>query len=96
MAASNAELAARQERGEDVVIDKRLERDLEGKEREAEGQEGDEGQEGQDEGDESEDGNKNGRQVEMDVGVGVFDVAGEVAGDVGPVVERDAAVWKKE
>ncbi|CAK9783710.1 hypothetical protein CC85DRAFT_328215 [Cutaneotrichosporon oleaginosum] len=95
MAASNAELAARKERGEDVAIDGRLRRDLEaaGGERqdgegEGEGEEGEENEENE-EGDEG----RQGTHVEMDVGLGVFDVKGDVAGDVGPVVEREAEVW---
>jgi hypothetical protein len=41
----------------------------------------------------SETGAGTGNIVAMDVGLGVFDVRGEVGGDVGPVVERDAEVW---
>ncbi|KAL1409765.1 hypothetical protein Q8F55_003762 [Vanrija albida] len=35
-----------------------------------------------------------GPAVAMDVGLGVFDVRGEVGDGLGPLVERDAGVWE--
>lgn len=61
----------------------------------ASGDESDEEEEDDDDDDEmdTDDARQGSREVEMDVGVGVFDVHGQVGGDVGPVVERDPAVW---
>lgn len=102
MAQANADLAARAatEGADSVVIDGQLLRDASSGEAETQGESTApaSGEDGAEEGEES-DGvprdEEDRPEIEMDVGVGVFDVQGEVGGaDVGPVVERDAAVWE--
>ncbi|BEJ13157.1 hypothetical protein CspHIS471_0303310 [Cutaneotrichosporon sp. HIS471] len=84
LAASNADLVARKDKGEDVAIDAAL----------GQAEDGPDGPQDEDARREEEEGGEEGKtHVEMDVGVGVFDVNGEVKGDLGPVVERDAGVW---
>ncbi|GMK58142.1 hypothetical protein CspeluHIS016_0501740 [Cutaneotrichosporon spelunceum] len=108
LAASNADLVARQAAGEDVAIDAALggvgdtkgpgaarAKDKDEDEDEDEAGDDDEDGAGEEGGEKGEGEDKGGQtHVEMDVGVGVFDVKGSVVGDVGPVVERDAAVWE--
>lgn len=93
MAQANADLAARAatEGADSVVIDGQIARDA-GEEKtnpEVATARGDADCESAGEGKEDKE------EIEMDVGVGVFDVQGDIGGaDVGPVVERDAAVWE--
>lgn len=103
LAQSNAELLARADGGEDVGIDAALRREGGGEEGNAEEEEehddnddeedSDEDSDADDSSEEDHDATQDQTVVEMDVGLGVFDVNGQAAGDVGPVVERDASVW---
>lgn len=82
---------ARAEAGESVGIDGHLTKGK-GKEEKDEESSSD-SSDSEDSSDEEEGDGAEKKVVEMDVGLGVFDVKGEAKGDLGPVVERDASVW---